>query len=132
MSSLQILESLRKANDDISIASKELTRPKENVMTLCACQCTRRGVIQFLRAYLSGNGNDNITHSTMENLFKECCRTDKHFCSVDISCFLCQTIQEDCVGGYCLDIGKVNQCFQTAGVIKELVCAKLKINPAQL
>lgn len=132
MTSLSVFQSLLKAENDFSLASSELNRPSENVMTLCTCQSTRNSVIEFFRAYLVANNSKGTSETTLENLFNLCCKADASFCAIDISHFTCRTLQDNCVGGYCLDIEKVNHCFETAKVVKELVCAKLKVKPSEL
>ena len=126
------LDSLRNASSLLRIANKELYRPSEDSVTLCACQSTKHAVVVFLQSYLSEKKVKNILLNSLENLLDECCKVDAGFKSIDISCFGCKTQDENRLESYCLEVNKVNECFSKAKVVEEFVLAKLKVNPKDL
>ncbi|MBI4930771.1 MAG: hypothetical protein HY841_08415 [Bacteroidetes bacterium] len=126
------LPSLRNASSLLRIANDELCRPSEDTVTLCACQSTKNAVIEFLQSYLKEKNVKNITNNSLENLLAECCKIDRGFKCIDISCFGCKTQDENCTSEYCLDVKKVSECFERAKVVEEFVLAKLKVNPRDL
>jgi hypothetical protein len=132
MNTNPVLSSLRNASSLLRIANNELNRPSEDTVTFCACQSSKNAAMVFLQSYLREKNVKNIFNNSLQNLLAECCKIDKEFKSIDISCFGCKTHDETCVESYCLDIKKVNECFELAKVIEEFVLAKLKVNPKDL
>jgi|ERR1039458_1957412 hypothetical protein len=132
MNTNSIHDSLRNASSLLRVANKELYRPKEDSVTLSACQSTKNAVMKFLESYLTEKKVKNFSKSTLENLLAECCKVDPGFKSIDISCFGCKTYDENCIADYCLEVKKVSECFAKAKVVEEFVLAKLKINPKDL
>lgn len=127
MNTNSVLASLHTASFLLRIANKELCRPSEDTVTLCVCQSTRNAVIEFLQSYLTEKKIKKITNNSLENLLSECCKIDRGFKSINISCFGCKTQNKNCESEYCLDVKKVSECFECAKVIEEFVLAKLKV-----
>lgn len=132
MNTNSILHSLRSAASLLRVANQELYRPNKDSVTLCACQSTKNAVIKYFESYLSEKKIKNISNNSIEHLLAECCKVDKGFKSIDISCFGCKTHDENCTHSYCLDVKKVTECFDRAKVVEEFVLAKLKVNPKDL
>lgn len=127
-----VLNSLRNPSLLLRAANEELNRPEEDVVTLAACECTRNSVIEFLGSYLTEKKILTISQESIGTLLTRCCKEDAAFKSIDISCFSCKALDKDCIGGYCLDVKKIKECFESAKVVEEFVLAKLKVNPKNL
>jgi hypothetical protein len=123
-----VITYLKKADNLLLTAEGEVNRPSEDTVTLCTCQCTRKSAMEFLRTFLIQNEFSNFSENSLESLLSECKKIDLEFKSIDVACFSCKTLDNDCVGGYCLDIEKVNECFEKAKEIREFVLAKLPVN----
>src|ERR1035437_3267766 len=119
MNTNPIMNSLRSASSLLRVADKELYRPSEDSVTICACQSTKNAVTTFLESYLTEKKVKSFSRSTLENLLAECCKVDHGFKSIDISCFGCKTHDKNCAGDYCLDVKKVSECFARAKVVEE-------------
>lgn len=126
------LDALRNASSLLRIANKELYRPSEDAVTLCACHSTKNAVIEFLKSYLTEKKVKSFSNYSLENLLSECTKVDSGFRNIDISCFGCKTQDENCLVSYCLEVNKVSECFAKAKVVEEFVLAKLKVNPKDL
>lgn len=132
MKSDQVITYLKNADSFLITAGNEVNRPSEDAVTLCTCQCTRRSVTDLLRSFLADRNYTDLAENNLESLFKECKKADPDFSKVDISCFACQKLDNNTVGGYCLDMDTVNECFAKAKEIREFVLKKLKLNPEVL
>lgn len=132
MNSNPVITYLKNADSLLQTAEGEVHRPSEDAVTLCTCQCTRKSAMEYLRSFLIRNNYLKVSENSLENLFSECKKIDPEFSKLDISCFSCKSLDNDCVGGYCLDIEKVNDCFEKAKEVREFVFAKLKINTKDL
>ena len=123
-----IYQSLWSAFESLRVAEQELQRPREDAVTLCACQCTRNSVSEFLRSYLFIKTSKRFHDASLSELKKECSRIDAQFGTLDITCFDCRDTAEDsCDKEYCLSVEKVNTCFEKAYMIRELVMTKLDL-----
>jgi len=124
-----VLYSLRNASSLLRNADRELLRPEEDSVMLCACQCTKNAVIGFLKSFLAENRVDNSSNS-IEKLLAECRRLEPAFNSIQLNCFSCRT--EEATDCYCLDVNKVSECFTQAKSVEEFVLAGLKISREDL
>jgi hypothetical protein len=122
-----VLDLLNDASAMLQIASDELSRPGDDVVTVGACQCIRNSVVGFLRSYLLEKKSLFKFHNSLEKLLLECIMLDSTFSSIDISCFLCKTEDGDCSHIYCLTHHRVHECFECAKMIKEFVLSKLNL-----
>ncbi|MEW6467651.1 MAG: hypothetical protein AB1458_01935 [Bacteroidota bacterium] len=125
MPSKEVGELLKKAQDELALAHYELNRQPSSIMTLCVCHSIRISAISFLRAYLVGLRGGKASGVTLEELFTACCHDDSDFVNIDLTGFLCRTLHEDCVGGYCRDLKRVASCLSSLKEMRELVLAKL-------
>ena len=124
----KIKQSLWTAHESLRVAERELMRPNEDAVTLCACQCTRNSASEFLRSYLANKSSKPFDNYSLSGLKKQCEMIDPHFKAIDLSCFDCRnTAAGDCDKSYCLAVDKVNECVEKTHVIRELVMAKLKL-----
>ena len=124
-----VFHSLRNASSLLRDADKELLRPEEDSVMLCACQSTKNAVKGFLRSFLAVNLVDNSSNS-LEKLLEECCRLEPAFNNIQLNCFDCRT--EEATDCYCLDRNTVSKCFIEAKSVEELVLAGLKISSEDL
>src|ERR1035441_8992288 len=102
-------DSLRSASSLLRVANKELHRPKEDSVTLCACQSTKNAVMKFLESYLKTKNVKNYSKHSLEDILSECSKVDRGFKSIDISCFECKASGANCEKDYCLDVNKVSE-----------------------
>lgn len=109
----------------LRIASDELSRPGDDVVTMGACQCIRNSAVGFLRSYLLEKKSLFKFHNSIEKLLIDCIKLDPEFTSIDISCFICKTEDGDCAHIYCLAHHRVQECFERTKMIKEFVLSKL-------
>ncbi|TAL56868.1 MAG: hypothetical protein EPN85_14870 [Bacteroidetes bacterium] len=128
MNTNQVITYLKNADSLLRIADGEVHRPSEDAVTWCTCQCTRKSVMELLRSFLSDKNYSGISENSLESLLQKCKKIDSEFNNIDIACFSCKTLDNDCVGGYCLEMEKVNECFEKAIEIREFVFTKLKVN----
>ena len=131
-------QSLWSAYESLRVAERELMRPNEDAVTLCACQCTRNSACEFLRSFLFSKtfnpleilptGFNRFENSSLSDLLRQCAKIDPHFNAIDLACFDCRNAGSgECEKDYCLSVEKVNECFERTHVIRELVMAKLKL-----
>ncbi len=121
-------QSLWSAYESLRVAERELMRPNEDAVTLCACQCTRNSAREFLRSFLFSKTFNRFENSSLSDLLHQCAEIDPHFNAIDLSCFDCRNADSgECEKHYCLSVEKVNECFERTHVIRELVMAKLKL-----
>ncbi len=124
----KINQTLWSAYESLRVAERELMRPNEDAVTLCACQCTRNAAFEFLRSYLATKSSKPFDNYSLSGLLHQCALIDPHFKTIDISCFECRkTEASDCDKSYCIAVEKVNECVEKTHVIRELVMAKLKL-----
>lgn len=115
------------AFESLRVAERELLRPNEDAVTLCACQCTRNSASSFFRSYLFSKTNNDFHDYSLSDLQYQCAKIDPHFNSIDLTCFECRNDDaKACEKNYCLTVEKVSRCFEQANIIRELVMAKLK------
>jgi hypothetical protein len=127
-----IRQSLEQAMQSFRIAENELNRPNEDAVTLCACHNTRNSVNGFLHSYLLSKSSDN-REKHLDDLLSQCSKIDDQFKAIDLSCFKCGTSDKDtCDHNYCLSVEKVDECFNQAKVVKDLVLKKLAVTEKEL
>jgi hypothetical protein len=129
MNTNPVLNSLRNASSLLRDADRELLRPEEDSVILCACQSTKNAVKGFLKTFLAENQVDNSSNS-LEKLLEECRRLEPAFNNIQLNCFDCKT--EEATDCYCLDINTVSKCFTEAKSVEEFVLAGLKISREDL
>lgn len=121
-------QQLENALQSFRIAENELNRPNEDAVTICACHNTRNSVNGFLHSYLLSKSGDN-PEKHLDDLLKQCSKVDSQFTKIDLSCFKCGTSDtNECDSQYCLSVEKVDECFNQAKAVKELVLEKLKLS----
>jgi len=125
----EVNKSLWNAFETLRIAEQELQRPNEDVVALCACQCTRISAEGFFRSYLLSKSPEKNENESLSDLLDECAKLDSHFSTIDLSCFNCKnTNEKECDKKYCLSVDKVNECFEQTHIIRNLVLSKLKLS----
>lgn len=120
-----VIAYLKNADKFLEMASAEVHRPSEDAVGLCTCQCTRKSVMELFRSFLAERNSAALNGNSLEGLFWECRRVDPAFDSLDISCFSCRSLDNNCTGGYCLEIERVNACFDQALMVRKFVLSKL-------
>ena len=103
---------LKKAND-------QLSRAEEDVAAYMVCQNSRKALKSSLTYFLFKNGVEPKEPVTIQNLMNQCREEDARFENVDIKNFNCRHDKED--EEYCLSVGKVSGCFDSAKLIRRLV-----------
>jgi len=123
-----IRQSIENALQSFRIAENEINRPNEDAVALCACYGTRNSINNFLHSYLLSKSIDN-RENQLDKLLKQCSTIDSNFSTIDLSCFKCNgTSNVDCDSSYCLSADKINECFNQAKKVKNLVLEKLEIS----
>lgn len=96
----------------LKMASFELNRPKEDVVTYSVCKNSQLAIENYLKGFLLQNGIDANQFTTIETLFEQCVRVNKNFEKVNLSEFRCQSHKIDLT--YCNEVAKVSNCHNAA------------------
>lgn len=110
---------LNEADQLLKKANELLSSSKEDVNTYIICQNSRKALKNSLTYFLFMNGVEPKEPATIQNIMNQCKDQDARFENVDIKNFLCRHDNED--EEYCLSIGKVNGCLNSAKLIRSLV-----------
>ena len=103
---------LKKAND-------QLSRSEEDVASYMVCQNSRKALKNSLIYFLFKNGIEPEEPVTIQHLMNQCRAEDARFDNVEIKNILCRHDKDD--EEYCLSVGKVSGCFDSARLIRNLV-----------
>ncbi len=124
----EIINSLKKAYKDLFSAENELSRPKEDVVTLSACQSVRNSMKQIMELYLSAHDIPFDPKGSMSGLLDKCVIANQAFVGVNITNIECRSDNhKDCNGKYCLSVEAVTHCLTAANRLKDLIWWEFKI-----
>lgn len=93
-------------------ANEELLRPEEDVVSYMVCKNAQHAIENYLKGYLLKNGINPDGFRTIDSLYKECKSINKDFEKVNLSGINCKT--QDIHSKYCLEVSKVNNCYNIA------------------
>jgi hypothetical protein len=103
---------LKKPNDQRS-------RSEEDGASYMVCQNSRKALKNSLIYFLFKNGIEPEEPVTIQHLMNQCRAEDARFDNVEIKNILCRHDKDD--EEYCLSVGKVSGCFDSARLIRNLV-----------
>jgi hypothetical protein len=117
-----VYRSFETAVRDLRIAEDELFRPDEDAVTMCACNCTRNALNGFLKTFLLSRNVAIQNGMSSDELLACCALNDQRFIAVNLAAFACRHQ----ASSYCLSIEKVNNCYQTTCLVKDIVLSELE------
>jgi hypothetical protein len=132
---------------DYISAEKELTRPKEDVVSLSVCITVKSAIHKILMLYLQSKNSAEIQsgqNHTLRELTELCSQYNNLFSSIDYSPLLCfceihsaesprifweESAGKKNISRYCISVQKTQECFFILKQIKKIVFDELKIIP---
>ncbi len=133
MISNEIKSSLKKAISELNIAEDELSRSKEDVVTLSVCLTARHSMNDLMRVLLLNNSINPDEGESLRDLLNQCMAVNKQFNSINIGNTFCNELTpHECEDKYCLSNQNVNDCVSTAKQIKTLVLNTLQLTESEL
>ena len=123
----EMSNSLKSAERELLDAENELSRPREDVVTLSACHSIRQSMRKMMQIYLVARDIPTNENSSLIELLDACKKTSPKFASVDMSMVECNGIDHiNCDGKYCLSMENVSNCMTTANQVNHIVKAEFK------
>ncbi|CAN5342011.1 hypothetical protein BH09BAC5_BH09BAC5_29330 [soil metagenome] len=129
----QINQALKNAFELFQQAESELNRPKEDAVTICACNCTRDAVRGLMHSFLLANTVKISANESLAELLNQCKKHETQFEHIDLSCFDCKNEKTDSrKTSYCLPYENVNKCFQVAQMLRDIIIKNLSLSQNNL
>lgn len=129
MTTSDIVQSLKQADDDLQRAGSELYRPQDHVVTISVCHHTQDTMKRMMSLYLQNHGITTNENASLEELYDQCYRKNPDFIRADIAHIDCKdldaTVRSD---KYCFSVENVTCCTNIAQQLKAVIWDELKIN----
>ena len=103
---------VQEADKLLRIASEEVQRAEEDVITHTICFNSRQSIINYLASFLHRQGVEPKQPVTMAGLMEQCRDIDGRFNLIDINEFGCK--HDDHPEAYCMGVDKVADCLRVA------------------
>ena len=127
------INSLKSAISTLQNVVNDLNHPDEDVIALSGCHYSRQAINQFLHAFLESKSADFNKTDSMDNLVAICANYEPRFKTLDMSCFGCKHMaSDDASQKHCFCLIKVNDCFDRACKVKNIVLANLNVTEDEL
>lgn len=125
----QINQALKNAFELFQQAESELNRPKEDAVTICACNCTRDAVRGLMHSFLLANSVNVPQNESLSELLTQCTKYETQFERINLSCFKCKNEKPDSSKtSYCLPYENVDKCFQIAQTMRDIIINNLSLS----
>ena len=129
MSNQDIIESLKRANEELSRAGTELYRPMEQVVSISVCHHTQDTMKRMMTLYLRKHEVSVQENASLEQLFDDCYRVNKDFIKVNLNDIDCKNLDADsCKDQYCLSVDNVTCCSNVAKQLKDVIWQDMGID----
>lgn len=123
---------LRKASKNLSLAERELERPREDVMAMAVCFFAKESLSYLLKSYLVIKAHKPKKVNDLDGMIDQCLSLDQHFNSYNWQVLSCGKRDIDNTEVYCMNLPKIRECFALANDVKSLVFWKLNIDEKAL
>ncbi len=110
---------LNEADQLLKMATDQLSRSEEDVSAYTVCHNSRKALKNSLTYFLFRNGIEPKEPVTLQSLMDQCRAEDARFDNIDIKNYDCR--HQEGEEEYCLSVGKVSGCYDSAKLIRNLV-----------
>jgi len=100
------------AINKLNLASAELNRPEEDVVTYSVCKNSQLAIENYLKGYLLQNSIEASNYKSIDILFDQCVKVNENFKKVNLSDLRCQSHKIDST--YCNEVSRVINCHSIA------------------
>ena len=124
---------LKSIHNSFQLISRELSRPKEDVVGIFVCGSTKAAIEKVLTLYLDCRGLKNPVADNMNELMNLCIKKNKKLQRFDVSALSCKCEPtQNFPRSYCLGDEKINSCYKLFVELKDFVFEELEINETRL
>jgi len=125
----EMSNSLQSAYQELLNAENELSRPREDVVTLSACHSIRESMRLMMQIYLNVCEVPTKENSSLIELLENCKKINPKFATVDMSHVECNGIDHiNCDDKYCLSMENVSNCMEAANQVNNIVRSAFKLS----
>ena len=119
----ETLHTLEQIVQELRIASDEVNRPQEHVVTMSVCHAAQHALRKMMELYLETQGSQPQSSLNLEELYQLCLAHNGAFRMADVSAIDCRTTDEK--DRYCLSIDHVNCCRNVANEMASVLSREL-------